>query len=145
VPSASFTHTAYADAPIEVVWESLDRPETWESIGGVDRVFDPLIDSAGRLQGFSFDTVAGGRRYVGTATPHRRVEGHRMAWRIANPEVRGVTSVALASDSERTSITVSLEVESAGLLSGIFFPVITGAIGNGLPKAVDEFAAGFST
>jgi hypothetical protein len=38
-----------------------------------------------------------------------------------------------------------LEVESAGFLSSMFFPVIAGAIGSGLPRAVDEFAAALSS
>ena len=127
------------------VWSALDRPQTWEAIGGVDRVFDPEIDAEGRLQGFSFETVAGGKRYVGVATPHRRVAGEMMAWQIANSEVRGVTSVALSGDEHQTVITVTLEVRSAGFLSSMFFPVIAKAIGSGLPRSVDEFAAALAT
>ena len=123
------------------VWSALERPQTWEAIGGVDRVFDPEIDAEGRLQGFSFETVAGGKRYVGVATPHLRISGETMAWQIANSEVRGVTSVELSGDEHQTVITVSLEVRSAGFFSSMFFPVIAKAIGNGLPKAVDEFAS----
>ncbi len=142
VPSQIFTHEARTSAPIEEVWSALDRPETWEAIGGVDRVFDPQRDEQGKLSGFSFDTVAAGKKYVGTATPHERVEGRRMAWRIENTEVRGITTVQLEPADAGTSIAVELRVQSAGLLSSMFFPVIAGAIGNGLPKAVDGFAAG---
>jgi hypothetical protein len=53
--------------------------------------------------------------------------------------------VDLEPSNPGTSITVTLEVRSAGLLSGVFFPVIAGAIGTGLPRAVDEFAAGLSS
>ena len=127
---------------IDEVWAALDRPETWEAIGGVDRVFDPRVDEQGRLRGFSFETVAGGRKYVGVASPHLRDEGARMAWRIANSEVRGVTSVSLERHDDLTAIEVTLQVESAGLLSSMFFPVIAGAIGKGLPTAVEAFAAG---
>lgn len=142
MPSDSFTHTAVAAAPLDAVWKSLDRPATWEAIGGVDRVFDPLIDGQGHLQGFSFDTVAAGKRYVGKATPHERIESRRMAWRVENSEIRGVTTVDLAPTEAGTAITVTLDVEAAGLLSGMFFPLIAGAIGSGLPNAVEEFAAG---
>ncbi|HEX6286378.1 MAG TPA: SRPBCC family protein [Acidimicrobiia bacterium] len=144
MPSQTFTHTALTDAPAPVVWASLDEPETWEAIGGVDRVFNPTIDGDGRLRGFSFDTVAAGKRYVGVATPHRREEGRLMAWHIQNSEVRGITTVELDTHESQTAVSVTLEVESRGLLSGMFFPVIASAIGNGLPKAVDEFAAGLS-
>ena len=143
MPSQTFTHEATADAPVDEVWATLDRPETWESIGGVDRVFDPKIDDRGRLVGFSFDTLAGGRRYVGTAIPNERVELSRMAWNIQNSEMKGVTSVTLAPTASGTVITVTLDVESVGVLSSVLFPMIAGAIGSGLPRAVDRFAAGF--
>lgn len=144
MPSQTFTHTAAAVVPIHEVWASLDRPETWEAIGGVDRVFDPVIDEQGRLRGFSFDTVAAGKRYVGVATPHRREEHRLMSWHIQNSEVRGITTVELRPEESGTKVSVTLEVESRGLISGMFFPVIAGAIGNGLPTAVDEFARGLS-
>jgi hypothetical protein len=67
-----------------------------------------------------------------------------MAWDITNSEVRGMTRIELASGGASTAITVTLEVESASLMSGLFFPVIAGAIGNGLPEAVEEFAANFA-
>lgn len=145
VPSQTFTHEASTSAPIEAVWSALDRPETWEEIAGVDRVFDPVVDGVGRLQGFSFDTRAGGKTYVGTATPHERIEGRKMAWHVENAEVRGFTSVELEPGDDGTRIAVRLEIESAGLLSSMFFPVIAGAIGNGLPTAVNEFAAGLGS
>lgn len=141
MPSQTFTHEATTSAPVDEVWAALDRPETWEAVGGVDRVYDPVVDADGRLQGFSFDTRAGGKAYSGTATPHERIEGRKMAWRVENSEVRGVTSVEIKPAHDETRITVRLEVQSAGLLSSMFFPVIAGAIGNGLPKAVDDFAA----
>ena len=143
MPSDTFVHTSTAPAPVDRVWDSLDEPSTWEAIGGVDRVFDPKIDEEGRLRGFSFDTVAAGRKYVGIASPHERVEGKLMSWRVQNSEVRGITRVELDPTNPGTIITVTLEVQSAGLLSGMFFPVIAGAIGNGLPRAVDAFAASF--
>ncbi len=144
MPTETFIHTATAHAPVEEVWASLDEPGTWEAIGGVDRLFDPIIDDRGRLRGFSFDTAAGGRRYVGKATPQERDEGRLMAWHIQNSEVSGVTAVELAPVDSGTSITVTLHVESVGLLSTVFFPVVASAIGNGLPRAVDGFAARFA-
>ena len=145
MPSQVFSHEATTVAPIETVWAALDQPDTWESIGGVDRVFDPRRDGEGRLVGFSFDTVAGARKYVGTASPHERVEGKRIAWHVQNSEVRGVTSVSLNPTETSTIVTVTLRVESVGMLSSLLFPIIVGAIGRGLPTAVEEFAAGFDT
>ena len=144
MPRQTFTHTAFAAAPRSGVWEALDRPETWETIGGVDRVVDPRIDGEGRLCGFDFEIVAGGRRYRGQATPLAREEGRVMAWRVTSPELRGSTTIELSEDGAGTRIVVSLEVEAAGLLSTMFFPVVAAAVGNGLPGAVDSFAASFA-
>lgn len=107
-------------------------------------MFDPVIDEEGRLQGFSFDSVAAGKKYVGRATPNRRDEGRLMSWNIENSEVRGVTTVEIGPHQTGTKIMVTLDVESRGLLSGMFFPVIAAAIGHGMPAAVEEFAAGLS-
>lgn len=143
VASETFSHTAHANATVADVWATLDKPETWESIGGVDRVTEPTVDDQGRLRGFSFDVVAAGKPYKGKATPRERVEGELMSWNVQNSEVRGVTSVALSTNGATTEITVTLQVEGKSFMSRMFFPVIAGAIGNGLPRAVDEFAGGF--
>jgi carbon monoxide dehydrogenase subunit G len=140
VPSQTFSHRALTTATPEEVWEQLDQPRTWEAIGGVDRVFDPEVDGEGRLRGFSFDTVAAGRKYVGEARPHQRVEGEVMAWDIENPEIRGVITVAVRPAESGTEIRVTMEVHSVGFLSSMLFPVIATAIGSGLSKTVDEFA-----
>lgn len=147
MPSQTFSASSRTSAPIHEVWGALDRPQTWQAIGGVDRVFDPKIDDQGRLQGFSFETVAGGKPHIGTARPLQRVEGSTMAWSVKSPEVRGTTTVDLENDGDGdgdgTLVTVTVHVESVGFLSSMFFPVIAGALGKGLPTAVEEFAASF--
>lgn len=144
MPSQTFSHASVANASRDVVWASLDRPETWEAISGIDRVFDSTVDGQARLQGFSFDTEVAGKKYRGTATPGRRVEGSAMAWNVSNSEIKGVIDVALTDVANGTEVRVTLDVESASFMSGMFFPVIAGAIGNGLPEAVDVFAARFT-
>lgn len=143
MPQESFTHTATASAPASEVFATLDEPTTWEEIGGVDRVIDPMIDSQGRLKGFSFEVKAAGKKYVGSATPHERTDGELMSWHVDTTEIRGVTRVALKPVDAGTEVTVTLEVESKGLLSAMFFPVIASTIGSGLPRSVDEFAQRF--
>lgn len=122
------------------MWRALDEPATWEGIGGVDRVYDPVIDDQGHLRGFSFDTLVGGRPYRGRATPRDRVEGITISWNIDSGEIRGVTSVDLEEENGDTTVTVTVAFEVSGMLSTLFFPVISAAIGNGLPEAVERFA-----
>ena len=144
MPSETFTHRATAAAGIQEVWAALDQPSTWESIQGIDRVTDPEVDADGRLQGFSFDSVVAGTAYRGTATPALREEGRLMAWEIENSEITGRIEVLLGDLGERTQLDVTLEAASKGMLSSMFFPVISKAIGNGFPRSVDEFAASFT-
>lgn len=143
MPSDSFFHSATAHAPISQIWATFDLPTTWENIGVVDRVFDPRFND-GKLSGFSFETVAAGKKYVGEAIAAGRLEGSVVGWKIRNQEVRGTIEVKLTEAGETTEIRVDLDLESIGLLSTMFFPVVAGAIRSGLPRAVDEFAAGFS-
>ena len=143
VPKDEFSHTATANASPREVFNVLDEPMTWEQIGGVDKVTDAVVDAEGRLQRFGFEVRAAGKTYVGRATPHMRIEDELMAWNVDTTEIKGTTSVALRPAGESTEVTVTLEVESKGLLASMFFPVIASAIGSGLPRSVEEFTTRF--
>jgi carbon monoxide dehydrogenase subunit G len=142
VPRQTFTAAALASATRKEVWAALDQPETWAGIGGVQRVFDPIVDDSARLLGFGFETIAAGKRYIGQATPAQRVDAETMAWHIENSEIRGTITVDLTDEGEDTRVAVTLDVESKGMLTSMFFPVIAGAIGSGLPEQVERFAVG---
>ena len=138
----SFHHAATTSLELSQVWESLDEPHTWEAIPGVDRVFDPTMGPDGRLRGFSFESDVGGRKYVGKATPAGRDEGRLMAWNIDSSEIKGKVSIELAPNGDGTRVGVRLDVEGAGMLGSLFFPVIASAIGSGFATTVEEFVAG---
>lgn len=120
----------------------MDKPDTWASISGIDRVRDPRFED-GRLVGFAFDTNVAGRAYAGIATPAKRVEGESISWRIQNSEIKGTVAVELQPIDQKTEIGVALHVESNGMMSRMLFPVIASVVGNGLPRTVDEFASRF--
>jgi hypothetical protein len=129
-------------APRDRVWSALQRPETWEGVAGVDRVHDPVIDHNGALRGFAFESVVAGKKYLGQAIPSGREEGRVIAWNIETSDVAGVITVSLNDANPGTQVDVSLYVESKGMLSGVFFPLISTTIGNGFPKSVENFAGG---
>ena len=108
-------------------------------------MLNPTVDELGRLRGFSFETLIGGTRYLGEASPAGRVDGRSMTWDIENKEIRGTVAVQLEESGPHTDITVTIDLESAGFMSAMFFPVIAGALGKGLPEAVENFASGFGT
>jgi carbon monoxide dehydrogenase subunit G len=142
MPGKTFQHTAVASASVSDVWKSLDEPATWEAIPGVDRVIDPVVDADGRLRGFSFESDVGGRKYLGEATPARREEGRLMAWDIDSSEVKGKVAIEIGPQDDGTNVQVRLDVEGAGMLGSLFFPVIASAIGSGFAATVEEFVAG---
>jgi hypothetical protein len=120
------------------VWRALDDPVTWESVPGVDRVVDPIVDHAGRLRGFGFESVVAGKTYRGEATPAGREDQKLIAWDIRTSELRGRVMVALSGLGEGTRVYVSLHVEGTGMLGSLFFPVISSAIGGGFHETVEE-------
>ena len=140
MPSQSFQHSSIAAAPVARVWAALDDPRSWEAISGVDRVKNPVTDAEGHLKGFSFESVAAGKKYQGRATPAGREPQKMMAWNIETSEMRGRVMVSLAPLERETRVHVTLRAESVGMLSAVFFPVIASAIGEGFPEAVEEFA-----
>jgi len=131
-----------ADAVIATVWGALNNPQSWEAIPGVDRIVESVVDPDGQLQGFSFESVAAGKKYLGRALPAGRETEKMMAWDIETSEVRGRIIVNLQGTDTGTRVDVSLRMESVGVLSSVFFPVIASAIGEGFPKTVQEFALG---
>ena len=140
--SETFNHSAIAAAARTEVWVTLQKPETWEGIGGVDNVHDPVVDPDGSLQGFSFESAIGGNVYLGQAQPGRREEGRSMAWNIETSDIAGTVTVTLEDESAGTRVDVTLEVESRGMLAAAFFPIISSTIGNGFPATVEAFAEG---
>ena len=102
------------------------------------------MDQEDQLQGFSFESLAAGKRYLGRATPAGREPEEMMAWDIETSEIRGRIVVSLAGTGEGTRVDVTLRMESVGVLSSVFFPVIAAAIEDGFPRSVDEFAAHLS-
>jgi hypothetical protein len=142
MPGQTFEHSATSGKEVDAVWARLDEPSTWEGVPGVDRVIEPKIDEAGRLQGFRFETRIGGAVYRARATPAGREESRMMAWAIDSPEVQGKITVELAPNEQGTRVDVALDAEGAGLLGSILFPVISAAIGNGFAGTVEDFVAG---
>lgn len=145
MPDQAFQHSVTTSTGVDTVWKALDQPATWEAIPGVDRVTDPLIDDAGRLQGFAFESFVGGKRYVGQASPAGREEGGLMAWDIVTSEIRGRVTVDLEPVDEGTRVGVGLRVEGVGLMGSLFFPVIASAIGSGYAATVEQFVGSLRT
>jgi hypothetical protein len=142
MPKESFSHSSITPVTRDIAWRSLDLPATWEGIGGVDRIIDPVLDDHGRLHGFTFLTTIGGRSYRGTARANQRIEGRSMGWAISSSEVKGAITVELHDHEGGTLVDATIDLESVGVLSTMFFPVIAGALRSGMAGTVERFASG---
>ena len=144
MPAATYTHVALAEQPIDVVWDRLQSAETWSTIGPVDAVWDAVHENE-LLRSYRWRTTIGPTSYAGTARVVASERPRRMQLLLDAREVAGTLTTELHARSEAaTEIAVTLEVVSRGMLSTLFFPVVSEAVGNGLPEQVDTFAATFS-
>ena len=46
MPSSTFDYVVTIDAPPEKVWDGLQDPEVWSSIGPVQNLWDPVVEDA---------------------------------------------------------------------------------------------------
>ncbi len=140
VPERSFTHAVAAAAGIETAWRALQDEATWGAVGGVDRLWDAVHDANGELRSYRFAATAG-REYEGTAEVVDSVRPERMTVGISTSELDGQIAVTLRPvDQSHTEVAVTLGLRSKGWLSTALFPVVTAAVGSGLPANVENFA-----
>ena len=100
----------------------------------------------GVLTGFQWSTDIGGVVYNGTGTAVDPERPYRYGLILDTSEMTGTISVELAAGNPGgTEVEVELELRSKGLLSSMFFPVLSRAIGNGLPGQIEELAVRLGT
>lgn len=144
MPSATFTESVVIDAAPSDVWDRLQEPGIWESVGPVQKVWDPTIED-GVLLGFKWSTDIGGKVYkgVGTALEHNRPD--RYVLDLDAGEMAGKVSANLSPGNPGgTAAEVSIELRSKGMLSSLFFPAIKNAVGSGFPEQVADMGVQLS-
>lgn len=141
MPAASFRHSVTIAAPAHTVWERLMDAGTWENIGPVDRVWDPVHDG-GVLTGYRWSTEVGGRRFEGTARTTGHEAPHHFSIDLDAGEMAGTITIDLLEGNPATAMEVVLDFRTKGILSSMFFPLIRDAIGSGFAGQIEEFAAG---
>ena len=139
MPSAEFEHTAFAPVSVEKAWQQLQKPETWEGLAGVDEVFDVHHAPDGLLTAYRFRATAASQVYEGSATTVEATTESRMAIDIVTSEVTGTITTNLSAVDQGVSVSVRVKLRSTGFMSTLFFPVISQALGSGLPKQVAAF------
>lgn len=136
-----FTHRVKVDVTPDQAWETLQDPDTWGLITGVERVYDARHTPDGVLRSYRFTVMAGGKRYEATAETHNADAPSLMAITIDAAEVLGTITVELApSNPGGTDMTASLKMKPKGLLSMVIFPIISGAVSAGFEGTIDDIA-----
>lgn len=144
MPRASFTHQVTVPRSADEIWEQLQVAETWSNIGPVEDVWDAEHAEDGQLQRYRWSTTVGPRSYRGRAKVVASEPAHLMRLDLDATEVVGTLTTRLSQNgTDATQLEVTLEIESRGTLSTLFFPIVSDAVGRGLPRQVEEFAAAF--
>jgi hypothetical protein len=145
MPSATFTENVEIDATPEEVWDRLQAPNIWESVGPVQKVWDPTIEN-GVLRTFKWSTDIGGKVYEGVGTALEYDRPDRYVLDLDAGEMAGKVTAALsAGNPGGTQAEVSIELRSKGMLSSLFFPAIKNAVGSGFPEQVADMGAQLAT
>lgn len=145
MPSATFSESVTIDANPAEVWDRLQDPDIWATLGPVQKVWDPVVED-GVLQGFDWSTNIGGKVYDGTgkATEHQRPDLYKIV--LDTSEMAGtITAEISPGNPGGTEAVVEIEIRSKGLLSSMFFPAIKNAIGSGFPDQVADMGATISS
>jgi carbon monoxide dehydrogenase subunit G len=144
MPSATYHQTIAIDADPEHVWDGLQNPDVWSSIGPVQKIWDPVVED-GVLDGFQWSTDIGGIVYDGTgkATVQERPDRYQLV--LDTSEMAGTITVDLSPGNPGgTDVDVTVELRSKGLLSSMVFPLVSRAVGDGLADQIEDMAAQLS-
>ena len=143
MPSSRFAHHVVIDSDPEAVWEALQDAETWAMLGPVEEVSNATHDD-GVLTSYRWAAKAGPRHIKGTAKTVEAVQPELMKLALDAGEVHGDLTAAVAEEDDGTGLTVTLFIKANGMLSTIFWDVISGTIGGAMPDQIEAFAARMS-
>ncbi len=142
MPNARFHHHATASSDIDTAWTILQDPTTWGSLAGVEKITNVARNESGDLASYEFVARAGGRAYPGVAHTTTSRRPNEMTVRIQSREMDGAIAATLSDlPKGRVEIEVMLELETKGLLSSMFFSIISGVVGSGFPEQVEAIAS----
>lgn len=139
--SAQFNHSVLSAARgIDEAWAGLQKPETWATIAGVSEVTQATFDASGNLTAYLFTAVAAGREYAGKADVRLSSRPTDMVVSISTSELTGQIATRLTPTLDGIRVAVTLDLQSRGLLAGMMFAVISGAVRHGFPVQVERLS-----
>ena len=142
MPSATFTHSVVTSASVDTAWKALQEPATWENIGPVASVSDPIYADDGTLTAFSWVADIGGKKYDGDAITTEYLVPENFELTLDTSEIAGDVVATLAPVDEGSEVTVEITFRTKGMLSAMFFPAIKSALASGYPQQIEDLVAG---
>lgn len=141
MPRATYTHEETTQRSIADVWLRLQEVDTWSNIGPVEHVWDPVHDEAGQLVSYRWSASVGPTTYRGHAKVVDATPEQLMVLDLDGGEIGGVLTTRLSQNGNGSHIAVTLSIVSKGTLATLFFPIVSEAVGRGLPEQVRRFVA----
>ena len=135
---ATFTHRVLIARPRSEVWTRLQVPATWELLGPIDEVSQPIVED-GQLKSFEWTTRAAGQEITGTAYTSDYSPPEHFELSLDAGRISGSLEALLKGDGE-TDLEVRLRIRPQGPLATLFFPAVRDAVGSGFADHVEEFA-----
>ena len=86
---------------------------------------------------------AAGRTWEGTALRTAGEPDRSVTLDLDSSEIGGAITMEVEPTGTGSELTVTLYARSKGLLAGVFWGVVSDAIGSGLPRQVEEFGERF--
>lgn len=142
VPTDSFEHTIVVQHPRSFVWNQLQDPDTWKSMGGIDEISDTEV-ADGELLGFRFVTRIGGMNFPGTARTTTSDPHRAMIVDVDTTELAAVLQVILSDEDDGTRLEVGMDLTSKGFLASMMWGVVASSVGAGLPVRTAALVASF--
>ena len=142
VPTDTFEHTTVVEHPRSYVWNRLQDPETWKSMGGIDEISDAET-ADGELLGFRFVSRIGGMSFPGTAHTTTSEPEKAMIVDVDTSELGAVLRVILSDDDDGTRLEVGMDLTSKGFLASMMWGMVAASVGAGLPDRTAALVASF--
>lgn len=126
---------------LDAAWAGLQRPATWATIAGISEITNPVFDEGGNLTAYLFTAAVAGKDYAGKADVRLSSRPTDMVVSISTSEISGQIAANLVPSVDGVRVTINLDLQTRGLLSGMMFPLIANAVRTGLPDQVEQFAS----
>jgi hypothetical protein len=128
------------DVTAQQAWDALQNPETWQNIGPVSSVSNPVNQPDGVLKTFDWVAMVGSKAYDGKAwaTDYELLSRYELT--MDSSEIAGDVVATITPTDDTCDVTIEITFRTKGMLSAMFFPAIKAALSSGFPQQIEDLA-----